>query len=211
MRKVTFPFELDATEYCTEELKAKLIPIRDKIRNLRKDAMDKESARKKTRKANAFQAIADQAATAASTVASAAGSVVAAATGVSNTSTRDTGAQDDDTTMAIDETPEEKKEIAAKAAESWEKELKEVVDPELVKDEGANVTGLYELMGLITHQGAGADSGHYCSYVKKEGGDGKTWWFFNDDRVSEVGEEKIEQLSGGGKNRPCWTLIFILM
>ena len=71
--------------------------------------------------------------------------------------------------------------------------------------DGANKSGLYELRGLITHQGASADSGHYTSYVKKAaimvddpkapGGkrkeeDGK-WWWFNDDKVSEVDPEKI--------------------
>ena len=83
-------------------------------------------------------------------------------------------------------------------------------------DEGANKSGLYELRGVITHQGASADSGHYTSYVKKTarmvddpkapGGkrkeeDGK-WWWFNDDKVSEVDAEKIETLSGGGKAHP---------
>ena len=65
---------------------------------------------------------------------------------------------------------------------------------------------------MVTHQGASADSGHYTSYVKKQGAldpktgkrkeeDGK-WWWFNDDKVSEVDAEKIESLSGGGKCQP---------
>jgi ubiquitin carboxyl-terminal hydrolase 14 len=93
------------------------------------------------------------------------------------------------------------------------KELYAAIDPMLMADGGANKSGLYELRGVITHQGASADSGHYTSYVKKAarivddpkapGGkrkeeDGK-WWWFNDDKVSEVEAEKIETLSGGGK------------
>lgn len=89
------------------------------------------------------------------------------------------------------------------------KELYALIDPELAKDEGSNKSGLYELRGVVTHQGASADSGHYTSYVKKQGAtdpktgkrkdeDGK-WWWFNDDKVSEVDAEKIGTLSGGGK------------
>lgn len=88
------------------------------------------------------------------------------------------------------------------------KELFGLINPDLAKDEGANKSGLYELRGVVTHQGASADSGHYTSYVKKQGAmdaqtgkrkeeDGK-WWWFNDDKVSEVEAEKIETLSGGG-------------
>lgn len=83
----------------------------------------------------------------------------------------------------------------------------------MAADEGSNKSGLYELRGVITHQGASADSGHYTSYVKKTGRliddpkapggkrreeDGK-WWWFNDDKVSEVEPEKIEMLAGGGQ------------
>jgi ubiquitin carboxyl-terminal hydrolase 14 len=89
------------------------------------------------------------------------------------------------------------------------KEILALVSPELAADDGANQTGLYELRGVITHQGASADSGHYTSFVKKQGvkdpvtgkrkaEDGK-WWWFNDDKVSEVDAERIQSLSGGGK------------
>lgn len=106
------------------------------------------------------------------------------------------------------EAKEEAEKIAAaiKVAEDdanapdWEQELKDKLDPELAADDGCNPSGLYDLMGVVTHQGASADSGHYCSYVKKEGGDGKTWYFFNDDKVSEVDQEKIESLAGGGES-----------
>lgn len=67
----------------------------------------------------------------------------------------------------------------------------------------------YRLIGVITHQGASADSGHYCSYVRSSKVEDK-WLFFNDDKVSEVGEEVIGTLSGGGKfpiMRPSHTLI----
>ena len=88
------------------------------------------------------------------------------------------------------------------------KDLVAAGDPKLVADDGANQTGLYELRGVITHQGGSADSGHYTAYVKKsakkktDGSSGEEdgkWWWFNDDRVSEVDAEKIETLCGGGE------------
>ena len=65
---------------------------------------------------------------------------------------------------------------------------------------------------MVTHQGASANSGHYTAYVKKQGAvdkatgkrkeeDGK-WWWFNDEKVSEVEAERIEGLSGGGESYP---------
>lgn len=175
MRKVTFPFELDATEFCSDELKAKLIPVRDKIRNLRKDAFDRERANKRARR-----------------------------NGPGNEEPNRAANRGRDSTVgtALAEMEAEQEAVTQSLLNSeapdWEKEIAGLVDSELLKDDGQNVTGLYELLGVVTHQGASADSGHYCSYVKKKGGDGKTWYFFNDDRVTEVPEEKIEALSGGG-------------
>lgn len=109
---------------------------------------------------------------------------------------------------------------AEKAAALLEakKELHNLINPDLAKDDGANKSGLYELRGLITHQGASADSGHYTSYVKKQGPldpktgkrgeeDGK-WWWFNDDKVSEVDADKIETLSGGGESHSALILLY---
>jgi len=90
----------------------------------------------------------------------------------------------------------------------WEQELKDKVDPEIIKDEGSNPSGLYDLFGVVTHQGASADSGHYCAYVKKNGGDERTWYFFNDDRVTEVDQDKIETLAGGGESHSALILLY---
>lgn len=83
----------------------------------------------------------------------------------------------------------------------WQEALKDKLDPEIMKDEGCNPSGLYELFAVVTHQGASADSGHYCAYVKKDDSDGKTWYFFNDDTVTEVDQTKVETLYGGGMRR----------
>ena len=50
MRKVTFPRELDALEYCNESLREMLIPVRDKIRDLRKEEEDVERAQKRQKR-----------------------------------------------------------------------------------------------------------------------------------------------------------------
>jgi len=200
MRKVTFPEELDAVEFCTEELQSLLIPVRNKIRDIRKEEEDVERARKRQKRIRA--------------------------------------GEENDMGPSVQKEPLQKKkdkqkeEEAKKAAQDTEmkdveyktdaqieeeraasilaakKELLSLVDPKLSADDGANSTGLYELRGVITHQGASADSGHYTSFIKKEGSkdpvtgkrkaeDGN-WWWFNDDKVSEVEPERIQTLSGGG-------------
>lgn len=167
--------ELDATEFCSDELRKKLVPVRDTLRDLHKDASDRERARKRMK-------------TSAASPDDVAGG---------NAGEGGFGAGKGEATG------ETKEEAAAAARYSekipdWNEALKDKLDPEIMKDEGCNPSGLYELMAVITHQGASADSGHYCTYVKKEGGDGKTWYFFNDDVVTEVDQQKVETLYGGG-------------
>ena len=215
MKKVTFPAELDVVEFCTDDLKKRLIPVRDKVREIRKDEQDVERARKRQklahkqeedRKADAERIEAEAAPikkaleTKERKEAEASGKLKEAATN----------------DMDVYKTDAEYEAERAANIKAAKKELFAAIDPELMADEGANKSGLYELRGVITHQGASADSGHYTSYVKKTarivddpkapGGkrkedDGK-WWWFNDDKVSEVDAEKIETLSGGGKAHP---------
>ncbi|KAF2017224.1 cysteine proteinase [Aaosphaeria arxii CBS 175.79] len=211
MRKVTFPKELDVVEFCTEDLKNLLIPVRDKIRDIRKEEEDVERARKRQKRIRAGEE-------------------------------NDTPASSTKEPLQKKKEAEEKKAAGAKAAEDTEmpdveykteaqieaeraasilaakKELLALVDPKLSSDIGANQTGLYELRGVITHQGASADSGHYTSFVKKDAPkdpssgkrkeeDGK-WWWFNDDKVSEVEAERIETLAGGGQSHSALILLY---
>lgn len=215
MRKVTFPAELDVIEFCTDELKKQLIPVRDKVRDIRKEEEDVTRARK--RQKIAHQQEEDR---------KAAGDVTTEPLqkkkATEDADKKPEEKKDEDTTMTdtfkSDAEYEAEREEAIKAAK---KELYSLIDPKLAADDGANKSGLYELRGVITHQGASADSGHYTSYVKKQGKlvddpkapggkkkeeDGK-WWWFNDDKVSEVEAEKIESLSGGGMY--TWIFFFI--
>jgi ubiquitin carboxyl-terminal hydrolase 14 len=208
MRKVTFPQELDAVEYCTDDLKKLLIPVRDKIRDIRKEELDVERARKRQKRIRdheendvpeeskePLQKKADQKKAA---------------------DAKSSG----DVEMPDVEYKTEAQLEAERAASilAAKKELLTLVDPKLTADDGANQTGLYELRGIITHQGASADSGHYTSFVKKQGvrdpvtgkrkeEDGK-WWWFNDDKVSEVDTDRIETLSGGGQSHSALILLY---
>lgn len=208
MRKVTFPPELDVVEFCTESLREKLVPVRDKVREVRKDEEDVVRARKRQKLAHKQEEdrLSDL---------KASGALETKA--VENKKTEIKPAQDRKTEGKSEDV--EMTDVAYKTDAEYDaeriasiyaarKELFALIHPELQADEGANQSGLYELRGLVTHQGASADSGHYTSYVKKQGGmdpvsgkrkeeDGK-WWWFNDDKVLEVDADKIETLSGGG-------------
>ncbi|KAI1423902.1 ubiquitin carboxyl-terminal hydrolase-like protein [Xylaria sp. FL1777] len=203
MRKVTFPHELDVVEFCDDKLKKLLIPVRDKVREVRKEEEDIERARKR-RKRN--------------------GDNNDDVPEVSNPKKKDdkkeagTSADGD---VEMTETYKTDAEIDAERAAhllAMKKELNALISPELAKEDGANQSGLYELRGVVTHQGASADSGHYTAYVKKTAPidpktgkrkeeDGK-WWWFNDDKVSEVTSDKIEALAGGGESHSALILLY---
>lgn len=49
LRKVTFPRELDVTDLCSDDLKKKVIPVREKLVEFRKEEEDKRRSAKKAR------------------------------------------------------------------------------------------------------------------------------------------------------------------
>jgi ubiquitin carboxyl-terminal hydrolase 14 len=213
MRKVTFPHELDVVEFCTEELRKMLIPVRDKVREVRKDEEDIDRARKRQKRIHDKE------------VADAKAGIVDSVSESSKDDKKkeekkDGKATDGDTAMedVVYKTDAEVDAEKAAAVLEAKKELYKLIDPSLENDDGANRSGLYELRGIVTHQGASADSGHYTSYVKKLGPlDSKTgkrgeedgkWWWFNDDKVSEVEAEKISTLSGGGESHSALILLY---
>ncbi|CZR51473.1 related to ubiquitin-specific protease 7 [Phialocephala subalpina] len=216
MRKVTFPDELDVVEFCTDDLKKLLIPVRDKVREVRKDEEDVERARKRQKRIH-DKAIADEKA---GIVDSVSESVKAGEKKDDKKDKKDGKSADGDTPMedVVYKTDAEVEAERAAAVLAAKKELHAMISPELLNDEGANKSGLYELRGIITHQGASADSGHYTSYVKKLGPlDPKTgkrgeedgnWWWFNDDKVSEVEPDKLLSLSGGGESHSALILLY---
>ena len=205
MRKVTFPRELDVVEFCTETLGKQLVPVRNKVREVRKDEEDVVRARKRQKLAHKQEE--DRAADAnlkgpADEKKPANGKAIK-----QSTSTADGDTNMENLTYKTDAEHDAERAQALKRAK---KDLFALISPELGDDDGCNKSGLYELRGVVTHQGASADSGHYTSYVKKRGEvdpvigkrgeeDGK-WWWFNDEKVSEVEGDRIDLLSGGGRS-----------
>ncbi|WEW56725.1 deubiquitinating enzyme [Emydomyces testavorans] len=213
MRKVTFPSELDVVEFCTEELKRRLVPVRDKVREIRKDEQDMERARKRQKRAH--QQEQEQASNAFVTE-------PLQKKKEAESKTADATQESGNDLPEVYKTDAEYEAEKAASLLAAKRELFGLIDPAFASDEGANKSGLYELRGMITHQGASADSGHYTAYVKKQGRlvddpkvpggkrreeDGK-WWWFNDEKVSEVGEEKIETLAGGGESHSALILLY---
>lgn len=225
LRKCTFQHEIDLTEYCTDELRKKLIPVRDKVREMRKEEEDVERAKKRQKRMR--KEAADTEATG--------GKVRSdepmqkrkekeereqkangpAAEGDLKAE-KETAATGKDTEMGGTEekfkTDEEIERERAETVLAMKKEVLAAVHPDLKKDSTANQTGLCELRAVVTHQGSSADSGHYTAYVKKTAAPGKSedgkWWWFNDDKVQEVESEKIETLAGGGESHSALILLY---
>ncbi len=208
MRKVTFPAELDVLEFCTEKLRQQLAPVRDKVRDVRKDEEDVSRARKRQKiahKQEEDRAVDEKARGVSKEQKPTGDKPLGKADSKKNGKSNGKEAKEE----VYKTDAEYETERAAKLLEA-KRELFRLIDPELAADEGNNKSGIYELRGVVTHKGAGADSGHYTSYVKKQGvldratgkrkeEDGK-WWWFNDDKVSEVEATMIEGLSGGGRS-----------
>ncbi|KAK9241239.1 hypothetical protein V1525DRAFT_392535 [Lipomyces kononenkoae] len=185
LRKVTFPFELDVSDLCEDELRAKLVNVRDKVRELRKAKEEKVRAAKRARTILADDNVSED---------------VGAGAGAG----------------------EKKEDEIAKL----QAEVDAAVDPSLKTDEGSSVTGLYELIGVISHQGKSADSGHYQCWSKLDSeasaSVGKEiravgtssqkeepkWWRFNDDKVTIVDQSKIEAMAGGGESDSALILLY---
>lgn len=223
LRKVSFQHEIDLLEFCTDELRAKLVPVRDRVREVRKEIEDVE--RQKKRQKRRRQDIEDEAQGASKISkdepfqkrAQKEKERETKATGPDSEAELAKDKKGDDTKMGgtEEEVFRTDAEIEQERAESIRKlkaDLLAAVDPEMAKDSTANQTGLYELRGVVTHQGSSADSGHYTAYVKKTAQPGKEedgkWWWFNDDKVQEVDSEKIETLSGGGESHSALILLY---
>lgn len=95
-------------------------------------------------------------------------------------------------------------------------EVEALIDPELRSDTGCNPSGLYELVGIVTHKGAAADAGHYISWVRKENESrdpladlpSNEWYKFDDDKASVVDADKISTLYGGGEDSVAYILLY---
>ncbi|TFK36546.1 hypothetical protein BDQ12DRAFT_633796 [Crucibulum laeve] len=216
MRKVKFPTEFDAVDIVTDELKGKLLPVSRKLKEFEKERAERRKVRKRTKVAapsssSAPAAGGDVEMADASTLASA-----TPAEGEAVEATKVGGELEDESVYR-------EKEV---------KELESLVDPELRADVGCSVTGLYDLVAIVTHKGAAADAGHYMGFVKKsvfhaakgrpspvtEGSgagaalelddDDEDWYKFDDDKVSIFPKEKLTTLNGGGEDSSAYVLLY---
>eukprot|EP00897_Mesotaenium_endlicherianum_P007692 jgi/Mesen1/6951/ME000360S06216 len=68
----------------------------------------------------------------------------------------------------------------------------------------SGLTGMYDLVSVLTHKGRSADSGHYVAWVKQDNG---KWIEFDDERPIARKAEEIPNLAGGGD----WHMAYILI
>ncbi|KAF2479401.1 putative ubiquitin C-terminal hydrolase [Neohortaea acidophila] len=226
LRKVTFQHEIDLSEFCTDELRKKIIPVRDQVREVRKEIEDVERAKKRQKR---MRKEALDSANGESSVRSdeplqkkkekekerelkASGpdsEVELAKEKKAAGGSQDTPMAGTEETFKTDEEIEKERAASILAAKQ---EVLRLVHDDMKHDPSAGQTALYELRGVVTHQGSSADSGHYTAYVKKSAAPGKTedgkWWWFNDEKVQEVESEKIETLAGGGETHSALILLY---
>jgi ubiquitin carboxyl-terminal hydrolase 14 len=70
-----------------------------------------------------------------------------------------------------------------------------------------NRTGMYELIGVLSHKGRAADSGHYVAWVRQSQ-DENDWLLYDDDKVSAVNREDIGKLTGALGD---WHIAYLLL
>ncbi|KAF8836234.1 cysteine proteinase [Paxillus ammoniavirescens] len=206
MRKVKFTTEFDALDIVTPELKDKLTPVSRRLKEIEKERTERRKVRKRTKNAQPSSAPAPTPAPAV--------------------------AQDGSPSMNVDEpaapVPGDLEDESVYRTKELT-ELEALVDPGLKADFGCSVTGLYELVAIVTHKGAQADSGHYIGFVKKSvfhGGkstvvaaaastsekafdeDDEDWYKFDDDKVSIFPKEKLGTIDGGGEDSSAYVLLY---
>lgn len=141
LKDIKFPIEFDAFELCSPELQQKLVPMREKFKEI-EDAKVEQAAIK----------------------------------------AKDKSAVGDGGKVKTKTLPY-----------SFEDDL------------GSNNSGFYHLQAVLTHKGRSSSSGHYVGWARQKG---ETWVKFDDDVVSQVSEEEILRLSGGGDWHCAYVLIY---
>ncbi|KAI0063328.1 cysteine proteinase [Artomyces pyxidatus] len=150
MRKVKFPTEFDALDITTDDLRGKLQPVSRRLAQIEGERAERRKVRKRTR-------------------------VPAASASTSATVDGDVQMADAEPTPVGEDAPAASAPSADDSTlkpEKWYREqerteLRALVDSGIKEDIGASQTGLYDLVAIITHKGAAADSGHYIAFVKK--------------------------------------------
>ncbi|KZP33186.1 cysteine proteinase [Athelia psychrophila] len=218
MRKVKFPNEFDAVDLATDDLKAKLLPVSRKLQEYERDRAARRKVRKRTKNA-------PPAASSSSRTADVEMTDLTADTATATASATAAPAEGEEKDKETDSATLEDESVYR---EKEAKEIEALVSPELKADVGCSASGLYDLVAIITHKGAAADSGHYIGFVKKSvfhgaktpaldatapsasafDDDDEDWYKFDDDKVSIFPKEKLTTLDGGGEDSSAYVLLY---
>lgn len=107
-------------------------------------------------------------------------------------------------------TTRDQMELRAKELADLKKKWRENLDailPGEYKTNGENPSCVYELVGVIGHKGASADSGHYQSFIR-DTDDVDRWYRFDDDKVSVIDRERVMGLAGGSEGDSALLLLY---
>lgn len=133
MRRVKFEYELDVLDLLSDDLRQRIRPVNERYRAISKDRRDRANVRKRTK-----QHIDDEV----------------------REAKKARQEIDASSSLRTEESSIKESEESEPALRRKEREeLESLVDPELKNDVGANVTGIYELVGIVSHKGASADGG----------------------------------------------------
>ncbi|KAL5479043.1 UBP6 [Sanghuangporus weigelae] len=237
MRRVAFPQELDVLNLCTDQLREKLTPVNKRLKEIEKDRAERRKVRKRTKNiltdaAGTSVSISDPVQPGVSISESSSVIVPAPVPAGSEPLTADAAAASSPSQSSLDKGKAKELDGVVLEAEN-EYRIRELAElealvPEDVKfDVGSSWTGLYELIGIVTHKGATADSGHYIGFVKKRAlipasigmEDGKQekgkldegdedWFKFDDEKVSIFPADKLPSLEGGGEDASAYLLLY---
>lgn len=131
-----FPTELDAVDFATEELKAKILPASRKLKEVEQERAERRKIRKRTKNVATSSTATSSTAEATTTTAGPDGDVVMTGAGT-------TSAEQDKGKATVEGELEDESVYRGKE----EKALAELADPDLRQDIGASQTGLYDLVG----------------------------------------------------------------
>jgi len=181
LRPISFPDVLDVRNLCTKELKANIASHNNRL----EEAKERAAAEKAALAVKAAEEAKDK---------DESEEIHRLAGAAALSSAKTTPMETDDAETSEAEKNKAIEEIHAEAAR---------IGP-VHALECDNKTGLYELFGIITHQGRTAEGGHYVAWVKR---DAKTWLVFDDETVAEIDAARIKELYGGGD----WHIAYVCL
>ena len=180
LRSVSFPMVLDVYDLCSDELKESLNHGREFEAKMREEH-DEKMLSGAAMQADAKMEPED-----------------------SKKSNEDADAKMEDSND--DKNKEEEKVPESKITKKGKVKEASIKDNIVYRDHGVGLDhGKYQLLGVVTHQGRTADSGHYIGWIHSSEDD---WYQCDDDFVSQVKTENISNLKGGGDWHMAYMLVY---